>query len=208
MSSFPIKLGKALFAAQGEMRGVIMHGNNPHFRSRYATLENVTDTIRPVLQSHGVLFMQSPGSVNENGVMDLTTWFIHAESGEIFSSVLGVPLNKRDPQGFGSAITYACRYSLMALLGLPPVDDDGEDAGRAEAPTPAKVLAKKDDKAKEELKNLMAEIAQQISEDGLRQWMKNPKVLSRIATLPVNWQDDLRTELNDALSSLKAVHAP
>ena len=100
-------------------------------------LENVTDTIRPVLQAHGVLFHATiPGGVNENGVMDLTcTNLIHAESGEMISSTIGVPLNKRDPQGVGSAITYACRYSLMALLGLPPVDDDGESAGRAETTT-------------------------------------------------------------------------
>ncbi len=130
MTDFPKKLGAALLKAQGEMRGIAKDGTNPHYKSKYATLENVTDTIRPVLQKHGVLFMQAPGSVNEHGIMALETIFVHAESGESFGSVIGVPLGKKDPQGVGSAITYACRYSLMALLGLPPVDDDGESAKR------------------------------------------------------------------------------
>ncbi len=53
-------------------------------------------------------------------------------------STLHVPLSKRDPQGVGSAITYGCRYALMATLGLPPVDDDGESAmDRSSPPTQA-----------------------------------------------------------------------
>lgn len=128
MNAFPIKLAGALFRAQGQLRGVSRDAENPHFRNRYATLENVVDTVRPVLQKLGVVFIQAPGGVDDNGVMHITTHLVHAESGETFSSTIGVPLAKRDPQAAGSAVTYACRYSLMALLGLPPIDDDGEAA--------------------------------------------------------------------------------
>ena len=207
MSSFPIKLGKALLAAQGQMRGVKMGGINPHFKSNYATLENVTDTIRPVLQAHGVLFMQSPGGVNENGVMDLTTNRIHAESGEMISSTIGVPLNKRDPQGVGSAITYACRYSLMALLGLPPVDDDGESAGRAETTT-TKVLSAKDQGAQVMFAALKAEAKAITIETALKDWMKSTSVQARIAMLPTTWQDELRTQCQESLALMREKNAP
>ncbi len=196
--TFPKALGAALFAAQGELRGVGKDGTNPHFKSRYATLENVTDTIRPVLQRRGVLFMQAPGAVDEHGVMSLTTTFIHVESGEDFSTTIEVPLVKRDPQGVGSAITYACRYSLMALLGLPPVDDDGESAGRAETTTPVKVLAKKD--ATGLYKELETEIRANKTINDLKIWAGTEANKKRIAQLPVDWQENLRTEYGDKIA--------
>jgi len=188
----------ALLKAQGKLHGVSKDGTNPHFKSKYATLQNVTDTIRPVLQEFGILFMQAPGGVDEHGVMSLTTNLIHAESGECFSSIIGVPLTKRDPQGMGSAITYASRYSLMALLGLPPVDDDGEGAGRAETNT-VKVLAKKD--ASEIYKKLESEIRECASVDLLKHWSVANK--SKIAQMPIDWQDNLRTEYGDKLAALQ-----
>ena len=198
---FPKALGQALFSAQGKLRGVGKDGSNPHFKSRYATLENVTDTIRPVLQECGVLFMQSPGTVNEHGVMQLTTTLIHAETGEMHATVIEVPLVKRDPQGVGSAITYACRYSLMALLGLPPVDDDGESAGRAETTTPVKILSKAN--AGELFKALETEIRAVATIPSLKQWGSNERNKQRIAQLPIDWQDNVRNEYGDKLAELQ-----
>lgn len=117
----------ALLGVQGTVRGVGKDGNNPHFKSHYATLENVCDTVRPALQSVGVVFIQSPGAIVD-GNLEMTTRFIHADSGEWIEGKGDIPLGKRDPQGAGSAQTYAQRYHLMAMLGLPPVDDDGEAA--------------------------------------------------------------------------------
>lgn len=202
MTQFPKALAKALFLAQGQLRGVGKDGTNPHFKSKYATLENVTDTIRPVLQNAGIVFMQSPGLVDEHGVMSLTTTFIHAESGETCNSVIGVPLAKRDPQGMGSAITYACRYSLMALLGLPPVDDDGEGAGRAETATPAKVLGKTIE-AKAIYSALETEIRGCSTVDLLKTWGGNEANKKRIAQLPLDWQQNIRTEYGDKLAALQ-----
>lgn len=201
MEQFPKALGAALLNAQGMLRGVGRDGTNPHFKSRYATLENVTDTIRPVLQEFGVLFMQAPGNVDEHGVMSLTTWLIHSESGETFSTTIQVPLVKRDPQGVGSAITYACRYSLMALLGLPPVDDDGESAGRAETTTPIKVFPKA--QAGELYKSLETEIRAFDNVIPLKEWAAKDANKKRIAQLPVDWQDNLRTEYGDKLAVLQ-----
>jgi hypothetical protein len=135
MDIFPKNLAAALLKVQSKLRGVQKDAVNPHFKNRYASLESVIDTIRPVLQECGIVFIQAPGIASADGVMHVQTHLVHAETGEAVTSEIGVPLAKRDPQGAGSAITYACRYSLMAMLGLPPVDDD---ANIASTPTPTK----------------------------------------------------------------------
>lgn len=120
-------LDKALFKLQGVLRGVKKDSANPHFKNRYASLEQVTDTIRPHMQELGLYFRQYPGRINDSAI-EVSTEIVHAESGEKFSFCMEMPLSKRDPQGAGSAMTYAMRYSLMAALGLPPTDDDAETA--------------------------------------------------------------------------------
>jgi hypothetical protein len=128
-----VSLTAAIIKVQGGINGVHKNAKNAHFKSSYATLENVIDTARPALQEAGIAFVQAPGMVVD-GSVEVTTMLIH-DSGEWMRSTLHVPLGKRDPQGVGSAITYGCRYSLMAMLGLPPTDDDGEAAmDRSEAP--------------------------------------------------------------------------
>jgi hypothetical protein len=131
----------ALLQFQGHVSGVKRDAKNPHFRSNYATLENVIDTARPVLQEFGVMFMQAPGAIVD-GALEVTTRLSHAESGEWIQSTMHMPLGKRDPQGAGSATTYGLRYSLMAMLGLPPTDDDGEAAMERPTGTPNTVTGR------------------------------------------------------------------
>lgn len=124
-------LAAALCAAQAEMKGAFKDGKNPHFKNRYATLESVIDTARPALTKHDIAWMQAPGALVD-GAITVTTILMH-KSGEWVSSSFQMPLAKRDPQATGSAVTYASRYALMAMLGLPPTDetpadDDGEVA--------------------------------------------------------------------------------
>lgn len=120
-------LMKAMHAVQGAVDGVAKDAKNPHFKSRYASLESVVDTIRKPCQAAGLVVVQAPGAI-EDGTISITTMIAHAESGEWLRSVMQIPLSKNDAQGAGSAITYGERYSLMALFNLPPVDDDGEAA--------------------------------------------------------------------------------
>lgn len=121
------ELFKALLKVQGAVRGVKRDAKNPHFKNSYATLEAVTDTIRPHMQEAGLIWLQAPGMIRD-GAIEVKTAIIHAETGETYEFAMEMPMAKKDPQGAGSALTYACRYSLMAALGLPPTDDDAETA--------------------------------------------------------------------------------
>lgn len=152
-------INKALFELQGILRGVKKDSSNPHFKNRYASLEQVTDTIRPHMQDLGLFFMQMPGAVND-GAIEVKTVITHAESGEAYDFTMHVPLAKRDPQGAGSALTYGQRYSLMAVLGLPPTDDDAETAidRNSERPEPQN----------EHAENLWAEITAITTMRGLK----------------------------------------
>ncbi len=129
-------IAKAIHKAQGALTGVVRDAKNPHFKSRYATLENVISEVKPALQAAGIAFTQAPGAIID-GALEVTTMLIHAESGEFISSTVHVPLPKRDPQAVGAAITYACRYAMMAATGLPPIDDDGEAAMERKPQEPA-----------------------------------------------------------------------
>lgn len=127
------QISPALVAALSELRGVAKDSKNPHFRNDYASLEAVTETARPVLAAHGLAFMQGLGEY-VGGAMTVSTRILH-ESGEWIESDFQMPVAKSDPQGTASASTYARRYSLMGILGLPAVDDDGEAASQ---PAPVK----------------------------------------------------------------------
>lgn len=117
----------ALYKLQGVLRGVKRDAANSHFRNRYATLEAVTDTIRPHMQECGLVWLQTGGAIRD-GAIEVTTRIHHPASSTFHEATMEMPLGKRDPQGAGSALTYAMRYSLMAILGLPPTDDDAETA--------------------------------------------------------------------------------
>jgi hypothetical protein len=121
------ELHKSLFKLQGIIRGVKKDSKNPHFKNSYASLEAVTDTIRPHMQECGLFWYQAPGAIVD-GAIQVRTVIGHAETGETIEGTMEMPLAKRDPQGAGSSLTYAMRYSLMAILGLPPTDDDAETA--------------------------------------------------------------------------------
>lgn len=120
-------LNEALYRLQGLVRGVKRDSKNPHFRNSYASLEAVTDTIRPHTQECGLFWLQAPGAIKD-GAIEVKTIIGHAASGEKLEFIMEMPMAKRDPQGAGSALTYAMRYSLMAAFGLPPTDDDAEVA--------------------------------------------------------------------------------
>lgn len=124
------KLAAALVKVNGEIEHAHKNATNPHFRNRYADLTEVIDTTRPVLAKHGLSVVQLPGY--SEGITTLDTILLH-ESGEWISGTAGARVQKDDPQGVGSALTYLRRYSLAAVVGIGQEDDDGERAVRREA---------------------------------------------------------------------------
>ncbi len=130
----------ALHKAQKSIGGVVRDSKNPHYKNAYASLAAVVEAAKEPLLKEGIVFTQALGKVVDDK-LEVTTMLMHT-SGEWMASTLHVPLGKKDAQGVGSASTYAQRYSLMAMLGLPPVDDDGEGSKKAEEPEVKKYDAK------------------------------------------------------------------
>lgn len=122
------KIASAFVKAQKAFGPALKSSTNPHFRSRYADLSACVEAVIDALNANGIALMQKTYECKE-GVM-VETVFVH-ESGEVMESgMLHVPAVKHDAQGFGSALTYARRYSLMAACGIAPEDDDGNAASR------------------------------------------------------------------------------
>jgi len=125
------ELSAAMAKAFAQIEGAVKGKTNPAFRSKYADLSSVVDAVKPALAEHGLWFRQVTHNV-DNGVCVETV--IHHASGESLScGQLYVPATKQDAQGYGSALTYARRYSLMAAFGVPAEDDDG-NAGSKNPP--------------------------------------------------------------------------
>jgi hypothetical protein len=127
-------IAQALVKAQMEMGPALKQSNNPHFKSKYADLGNVMEACMPALQTQGIAVIQPTGEDELGRYVE--TIFIHAASGEQVSCRTPLIIAKNDMQGYGSAVTYARRYGLMAMAGIAPEDDDGNAAAKA---APSKV---------------------------------------------------------------------
>lgn len=125
------ELAAALVAAQAEFSAVPKTSSNPFFKSKYAALPDVVSHAGPVLARHGLAISQFIDAEYVGGD-GLTTYLLH-KSGQFISHTMKLHLPKDDPQGQGSAVTYARRYSYMAALGLvADEDDDGNSASKSE----------------------------------------------------------------------------
>jgi hypothetical protein len=117
----------ALAKAQAELENVERGGTNPHYRSKYTQLSAVVDEVRPKLSKNGICYIQAAAS-GENGQIGVVTRLAHSSGQWIENEPLYVAPAKTDAQGVGSVITYLRRYTLLALVGIAPDDDDGEAA--------------------------------------------------------------------------------
>lgn len=121
-----VNIAKALVAFSADVKPIEKDGTNPHFRSEYATLDNIIDETKPLLQKHGLTVMQFPGGDGER--ITVRTMILHNSGEWIESEPLTLKAVKTDPQGAGSAITYGRRYSYAAALSLSLGDDDDGNA--------------------------------------------------------------------------------
>ena len=107
------------------MEPVKKSAENPFFKSSYADYPSVIAAVMPALQAYDLVLTIAPGLCAE-GVLDVHARISHAPTGQFISTTMGMPLGKEaTPQSCGSAVTYASRYLVQALLALPAEDDDG-----------------------------------------------------------------------------------
>jgi len=130
------ELAVALAKAQGEIENASKNSTNPHFKSTYADLAEIINTVRPVFSKHGLSVIQSPSF--QDGVASVTTMLIHT-SGEFIEGVSSCTVTKNDAQGVGSATTYLRRYSLAALACIAQEDDDANAAVGKKQPEAKKI---------------------------------------------------------------------
>lgn len=119
------ELAQALCKAQSELKPAVRDSENPFFKSKYADYLSTWNACRDALKNNELAVTQ----VLEPSQMGplLVTMLIH-KSGQWISGSQPVCAVKNDPQSLGSAITYARRYGLSAILGMAQEDDDGESA--------------------------------------------------------------------------------
>ena len=132
------EIASALVKAQKEFGPALKTHTNPAFRSRYADLSACVEAVIDALNNNDVFLMQPTHECTDGVIVE--TIFIHSSGEQISSGKLHVPATKHDAQGYGSALTYARRYSLMAACGIAPEDDDGNNASKPKT-APAKPAA-------------------------------------------------------------------
>jgi hypothetical protein len=119
-------IASALVKAQREFGPALKSSTNPHFRSKYADLSACIEAVIDALNNNGIYLMQL--TEEHDGGVKVSTTFIHESGEQLSGGSLFMPATKHDAQGFGSALSYARRYSLMAACGIAPEDDDGNQA--------------------------------------------------------------------------------
>jgi hypothetical protein len=142
------ELATALSKAQGSFKPAAKTAKNPHFGNMFAPLESIIESVRDPLAKNGLSFMQI--TEFENGITTLRTTVLHS-SGEWISSSYEIKPERATPQGMGSAMTYARRYTLSALLGLATEEDD--DGNAASLPKETSSFAKKEEHRAAEVGN-------------------------------------------------------
>ena len=121
----------ALAKALPELESAKKNKANPAFKSKYADLAAVIEALEPI-RKHGLWYRQVLHESSEG--VNVETIYIHEGGDTLSAGSLYMPATKRDAQGFGSALTYARRYSLQSAFGLATEDDDGNAAVKSTAP--------------------------------------------------------------------------
>lgn len=132
----PVNLYAAIHKAQAKIETVRKNGENPHFKSKYATLDEVWETVRKAVNDAGLVVFCTIDPTTD-GKKELTTHVAEVKSGEEISSSFPIVAQAATPQAVGSAMTYARRYTLTALLEIVTgdgADDDGEAATNHNTP--------------------------------------------------------------------------
>lgn len=128
-------IAAAFIKAKQAFSPALKDRTNPAYKSKYADLGACLEAVDDALLANGIALYQET-SLDDSGVT-VETVLLHESGESLRSGKLHVPASKQDPQGYGSALTYARRYSLMAACGIAPEDDDG-NAATSKPPMPAR----------------------------------------------------------------------
>jgi hypothetical protein len=186
------ELAAALSKAQGEISPAIKDNVNPHFKSKYADLNSVWNACRQPLSKNGLAIIQTMGH-DDKGHLQLITTLVHS-SGQWIKSHLPIVTQKNDAQGIGSALTYMRRYSLSAIVGIAPdEDDDGESAmnrtvNKKSAPT--KVIS---NEQAEELNIILSECDPDYQASVWKTLNKPPIGIDKLEQLPASLFDRIKS---------------
>ena len=112
------EIAAAMVNAQKNFAPALKTNTNPHFKSKYADLSACVEAVIDALNDAGIALIQRCHECDDGVIVE--TVFLHSSGESIESGRLHVPAVKSDPQGYGSALTYARRYSLMAACGIAP----------------------------------------------------------------------------------------
>jgi hypothetical protein len=169
------ELALALSKTQSILKGALKDSNNPFFKSKYADLASVWEACREPLAANGLSVVQMPCNDTPDSVA-LETILMHT-SGQWISSVFSMPVSKHDAQAVGSAITYARRYALAAVVGIAPEDDDGNlasgksETAKAAYSKPVAVIKQPVAEIKESVAVIKeTEIKQPVAMQGTGEW--------------------------------------
>ena len=183
------EIASALNKAQAQMMGAAKDAKNPFFKSKYATLNSVWEAVKDAVLTNGLTVLQPIHYANGQAVV--TTTILHTSGQYITSECPVVCAKQNDPQAFGSAITYARRYSLASMLGVTTdEDDDAERAMNRVKPAPAQQPAPKTpQKRYEEFKSYIGKLSELDMDDE-----NGAKIIERATTL----MNELRQAGNNA----------
>jgi ERF superfamily len=200
-------LAGALVAAQAKMPAVAKDSENPHFKSKFTSLDALVAATRPILNEHGLAITQSPMSNPDTGFPILRTTILHGPSGERMSADTPLYLARNDMQAFGAAVTYARRYAWAAALGVASEeDDDGQTAGQADqAKAAAKPAAKPEPKmiTDAQIRKIGATVGK-LTESGETLPLEYPEAESWVDVLRLRLEQEYSVGSRKALTSSQA----
>lgn len=182
-----IELVKAFVAAQGDMGAVVKSVKNDHFKTKYADLASVMEAVMPALTKNGLALIQS--STYEDETVEVETIIVHTGGGSMSTTLRARPQNAT-PQGIGSVLTYLRRYSLMAITGVAPEDDDGNAgtlSGSKPQPKPQPRPIEKEPEPSEAYKLAVDQVKVKATKEELGEWWNAQKATFKELMPPADY---------------------
>lgn len=134
------EIASALVKARKAFGPALKTKSNPHLKAKYADLSACLEAVEDALIEAGIWLYQETSECSDGVIVE--TVFLHGSGESLRCGKLHVPAVKSDPQGYGSALTYARRYSLMTACGIAAEDDDGNAAARKPAKADADLMTR------------------------------------------------------------------